>query len=290
MSIDKLQEKIRRLKNPLAIDFDVLPEHIPFDVLEAAGNVCVAYKVFCKNLLSGLKDTVPAVRFHFSTFALMGPEGLEVMESLLSYAREQGYYVLLDGIEALSLQNATRAAQLLLLSDRWHFDGLILSAYIGSDALRPYTEKLKETGKDLFVVARTSNKSAVEVQDLLFGTRLVHMAMADIVNRFAESSVGKSGYSNVALMAAASSADCLRNLRGRFKHVFLLLDGCDYPNANAKNCSLAFDKLGHGAMAIAGLSVIAAWQLENEPAEYVSLAVQSAERLKKNLNRYVTIL
>lgn len=291
MSIDKLQEKIRKLKNPLAVDFSVLPQQIPPYILEAAGSFSGAYKQFCKELLEGLKNTVPAVRFDFNAFALLGCEGLVILEEVLSCAKAYGYYVLLDGVEALSAQSAARAAQMLFSEDcKWHFDGLILTAYIGSDGIRPYAEKLKAAGKDIFVVARTANRTAPETQDLLTGSRLAHMAKTDIINRFAEPLVSRCGYSQVAVVAAASSADSLRALRSKYKSLFLLLDGCDYPNANAKNCSFAFDKLGHGAVACAGLSVTAAWMEEEDPSDYIACAVRAAERMKKNLTRYVTVL
>ena len=114
------------------------------------------------------------------------------------------------------------------------------------------------------------------------------MAKADIVNRFTQPLITRCGYSQIAVMAGASSADSLRTLREKYKDIFILVDGCDYPNANAKNCSFAFDKLGHGAAACAGLSVLSAWQ-ETE-GDCVDLAVQAAQRLKKNLTRYITIL
>ena len=83
----------------------------------------------------------------------------------------------------------------------------------------------------------------------------------------------------------------MRNLRTAYKSMFMLLDGYDYPNANAKNCSNAFDKLGHGAAAIAGTSITAAWQEQPADArEFVALAVEAAQRMKKNLLRYITIL
>lgn len=291
MSIDKLQEKIRKMKNPLAVDFGVLPVHIPPYILEASGNFLTAYQQFCKALLEGLKSTVPAVRFDFGMFALQGGEGLEVLEDLLKCAKACGYYVLLDGIDALSAQSVDRAARLLLVQEcRWYFDGLIVTAYIGSDGIRPYAEKLKDSGKDLFVVARTANRTAPETQDLLTGSRLAHIAKTDIINRFAEPLIGRFGYSQIAVMAAASSADSLRTLRAKYKYLFLLLDGSDYPNANAKNCSFAFDKLGHGAVACVGLSVTAAWMEEKESSDYVACAVRAAERMKKNLTRYVTVL
>lgn len=291
MSIDKLQDKIRKLKCPLAVDLSVLPEHIPPHVLEAAGDFPRAYKQFCKELLEGLRESVPAVRFNFSSFALLGSEGLDVLEELLDLSKKLGYYILLDGAELLSARNLTFAADLLFdRNGKWYFDGLIVTAYTGSDAIRPYVSKLPDSDKDLFVVARTSNKTAAEIQDLLSGSRLTHTAMAEVVNRYAASTVGRCGYSNVAVMAAASAPDSLRALRAKFKNIFLLLDGCDYPTANAKYCSYAFDKLGHGALACAGLSVTAAWQDELEPTEYVACAVRSVERLKKNFSRYVTVL
>lgn len=291
MSIDKLQEKIRKMKCPLAVDFGILPSHMPQFLLDEEVDFVSAYKRFCMELLTGLKDTVPAVRFDFGAFALLGTAGLNALESILKHAKSNGYYVLLDGVEALSAQSAERAAS-ILFSDEcpWCFDGLIIPGYIGSDGIRPYVDRLKQQNKSLFIVARTSNKSAPETLDLLTGTRLAHVAKTDIVNRFAQNQIGRCGYSQVAIMAAASSADSLRTLRTKFKSIFLLLDGCDYPNANAKNCSNAFDSLGHGALACAGTSVTAAWQEMQQPENYVELALQSAQRHKKNLLRYITVL
>ena len=117
------------------------------------------------------------------------------------------------------------------------------------------------------------------------------MAAADIVYRFCEPLVGRSGYSQVAAIGPASVADVLKKLRTRYKSLFLLLDGYDYPNSNAKNCSFAFDKLGHGAIACAGSSITQAWNTDtSDSTDYVQCAVQAAERMKKNILRYITIL
>lgn len=292
MAIDKLQGMIRKMKNPSVVDFSVDISQIPPHILEEEPNSIFAYDRFCTELMDALKDKVPAVRFQLGRFSLLGAEGLVLLQRLTGYAKELGYYVFLDGPESLSPQAAALAAQ-SLFDDLclFAFDGLILSAYAGSDVLKPYVQKLKSSGKDLFVVLRTANKSAAELQDLLTGSRLVHMAAADIVNRLCEPLVGRSGYSQVAAVAPASVADILKKTRAKYKNLFLLLDGYDYANANAKNCSYAFDKLGHGAIACAGSSVVAAWQpAQNNGTEYVLCAVEAAERMKKNLLRYITIL
>ncbi len=292
MSIDSLQEKIRKMKNPMVVNFSGLKSCVPPHVLENSQSIPAACAEFCKCLLKTLSTIVPAVRFSFQNFALMGSDGLNVLTELLIEAKRLGYYVLLDGPESLSEQDAIWAAKSLFCKDSpWAFDGLVVSSYIGSDGIRPYEENMKKCEKDLFAVVRTSNRTAPELQDLLSGSRLVHMAYADIVNRLAPDHLGRCGYSCVGVLAGASSADSLRLLRSKYKQMFLLLDGCDYPNANAKNCSFAFDSLGHGAAACAGFSIIGAWQQEQtDGTDYLQQAEAAAQRLKKNLNRYVTIL
>lgn len=291
MAVDRLQEKIRKLKNPLVVDFTMLPKHIPQQIHDVSEDFCDGYCKYSKELLLALKETVPAVRFDMGFMALLGTKGLDILTELLRFARKQGYYVFLQTSEALSQLSAIHAAENLFDANcPFCFDGLIVAGYIGGDGIAPYVDRLKQTGKDLFVAARTANRSASMTQDILSGSRLAHMVKTDIVNRYSQDLIGRSGYSQVALLAAASSPDSLRNIRTKYKSLFLLLDGLDYPNANAKNCSYAFDNLGHGAIACAGLSVTAAWGEDDECEEYIASAVRAAERAKKNLNRYISIL
>ena len=291
MSIDVLQAKIRKRKNPSVIDFTVRLEDMPPHLLEEEGCKTKAYGRFCRELVDALKDTVPAVRFSFDVFALLGCEGLTLLKSLLQEAGELGYYVLLDAPQILSPWAADRVAEALFDAGEFACDGLLVSPYIGSDAIKPFLPYCKDNEKDLFVVVRSPNKSAVELQDLLTGSRHVYTAAAEIVNRFGEQIIGKSGYSRICAAASAGSADGLRNLRMKHNRMFLLVDGLDYPSANAKNCSFAFDRFGHGAIVCAGPSVTAAWKdAESDGTNYTELALQAAERMKKNITRYVTIL
>ncbi len=288
MSVDMLQEKIRKTKNPSVVIFDLLTDHIPPQLLEGAGPV-QAYEKLSTDILSALKGYVGAVRFGFGSFALSGTEGLQVLSRLLLKAKRQGFYVLLDAPETLSAPAAANAAQILGAQDSiYPCDGLVIPTYLGSDILKAYLP-LCSQGKTLFPVVRTANRSAPEIQDLLTGGRLVHTALADIVSRQGESMVGKCGYSYVGAVASASAADSLRALRGKYARLFLLLDGYDYPNANAKNCSYAFDRLGHGAAACAGASIVAAWK-ESGSSDYGAAALEAAARMKKNLTRYITVL
>ena len=288
MSMDILQEKIRKTKNPSVLELALPVSDLPPQFARNAEG----FAHFCRALLEGMKGFIPAVRVSFSAFALMGHDGLYHLSETLKYAAEQGYYVLLDAPEVLSPASAKITADAIFGEGSvYPCDGLVISGYLGSDIIKPFLPYCKKGKKDLFVVARTANKSAPELQDLLAGTRLVHAAAADHVNRYGADTAGKFGYTNVGILAAASSAESLRSLRMKYPKLFLLLDGYDYPNANAKNCSNAFDKYGHGAAACGGTGITCAWKAaESDGADFLDHARAAAERMKKNLTRYVTVL
>ncbi len=287
MSVDTLQEKIRKSKNPTMLELCISKEDVPPQIMSEEGSVSAAVARYSRELLSGLKDTVSAVRISFTAFAVLGAEGMAALVDTLGYAKKLGYYVALEAPELLSPKAASLAADNLF---SWPCDGLIISGYAGSDVIKPFLNYSKEQKKDLFVVARTANKSAPELQDLLSGGRLVHAAAADHVNRYGADTAGKFGYTRVGIVAGASAAQSLKELRAKYPKLFILVDGADYPNANAKNCANAFDKFGHGAACCVGSAICNAWQQAEEGIAPIEAAVAAAERMKKNFNRYLTIL
>lgn len=292
MSMDVLQEKIRKTKNPSVLEINLAASELPGHLQEEEGSAGKAYARFCHELLEHLKGTVPAVRLSFTSFALLGHDGLYQLSQTLQKAAELGYYVIMDAPELLSPGAAANAAAMVCGDDSLYpCDALVISGYLGSDVIKPFLPYCKKGKKDLFVVTRTANKSAPELQDLLAGSRNVHTAAADHVNRYGQDTVGKFGYAQVGILAAASAAQSLQNLRIKYSRLFLLIDGYDYPNANAKNCSHAFDKFGHGAAACGGRGITCAWkENDSDGTDYLDHAKAAAERMKKNLTRYVSVL
>ena len=291
MSIDRLQSKIRKMKCPFVLDFQLDKTLIPPHILEEENTFMKAYCRYATELMEALRDAVPAVRFHFSEFALHGSDGVSALTSVLGCASKLGYYVLVNAPVALSAQQAANHAEILMGdTHQWQFDGLVISQFIGTDAIKPYAALQKNFNKGLFAIVRTGNKSGPEMQDLITGGRLVHMAQADLVHRIAEPSLGRSGFCTLGVMAAANSVTSLQDLRRKFKYLFILIDGFDVANANAKNCAAAFDKLGHGAAICVGSSITGAWKEEKSGVLFADAARQAIERINRNMSRYITVL
>ena len=70
MAVDTLQEKIRKMKNPTILELCLDPKEIPPVLMPEGTAVVLAYEEYAKALLHRLKETVPAVRFNFLSFAV----------------------------------------------------------------------------------------------------------------------------------------------------------------------------------------------------------------------------
>lgn len=291
MSIDHLQNKIRKTKNPSVLEIQLDYAQIPPCYLPEEAPIS-RFREYVLSILARLRGFIPAVRFGFSSFAVAGMGGLRVLAELLKAAAGMDYYVILDAPEILSVSSAQLIADGLFgEASEFSCNAAVVSSYMGSDGWKPFLPYCENKDKEIFVVVRTGNKSAPELQDLLSGARIVHAVAADHVNRYGGQCAGKTGYSGVSVMASASSMESLRSLRSKYSRLFLLVDGYDYPSANAKNCAAAFDKLGHGAAVCAGASITRAWSNDSaDPENYLECAMAAAERIKKNLGRYVTVL
>ena len=290
--MDRLHEKIRKLKNPIVLDMTVRKEMLPPHLLTQEGNYLRAYGRFCLELMEGLRREIVGVRYSYSLFSLFGTEGLSWLSRLCSKADSLGFYVLLDMPDIKNQTQAEIFTQLIMDEQfPWFFDGIVVSAYIGSDGYTGFVPQLKEKGKDLFVLLRTPNKSAAQIQDLMTGGRLVHTAMADQLIRAAREVMGRCGYAHVGCVAAGASSGSLQQLRSKYKELFILVDGYEIPTVNTKSCALAFDHLGHGAAICASHYITSAWSSEGlDGAEYVQAAQRAVMKMKTNIARYITIL
>lgn len=158
-----------------------------------------AYGRFCRELLEGLRDVVPAVKVQSACFDVLGSAGTAAMQEILAYARDLGYYVLLDSMRGDVTDIAQRCAQAVFGTveeagpgyQPYPCDAITVNGYLGGDSIKPFLPYCRDGGKSLFILVKTSNRSSVEVQDLLSGGRLVHTAMADLVNRWGGGALGQ---------------------------------------------------------------------------------------------------
>ena len=307
MSIDVLQERIRKLKCPIMVGLDpylpILPRHIVRDAFDEYGQTlrgaAEAYYRFCTELLDRISPIVPAVKLQSACFEALGADGINQMQRISKYAKELGYYVLMDSMRGDVGSVAEIYAQAVFGSvsvgetahQLYSCDGLTVNGYLGSDGIKPFLPYCKHDGKNVFILLKTSNKSSREVQDLLSGDRVVYTAMADLAMRWGSDLFGKNGYSEIGAVVGATFPQTMKLLREKYDRLFFVVPGYGAQGGTAKNVQFAFDRFGHGAIVAASRSIICAWQKDGGDGEnYLDCAEEAALKMKADIGKYVVIL
>lgn len=301
MSMELLQQKICEKKTPALVAFDLTPELLPPTVWSGGDGAALAaaYEQWGGAVLEALADAVPAVKFHPVYFERLGSRGLDVLRTLCAKARGLGYYVLLetDRCEQSAVAELTARMYFGPLTpsresweEPWPVDGLYIGGYTGSDGVKPYLSYCKALNKSLFVMGRTANKSAREVQDLISGDRVVHGAVADLAIRWSVGMEDGSGFSRVGVTVSPRSDEEAAELRRRYERLFFLICGRTIQSSSLKHITKAFNKYGRGAVVEITDGVLNAWQKAGEGKDPLEAVRQAGKKLREELGRHVMVM
>ena len=304
--INKLVKKIQQTNAPIVVGLDptmkLVPEHIQKkayaefgETLEGAGEAIWQYN---KAIIDATYDLIPAVKPQIAMYEQFGLEGLKAFHKTVEYCKEKDLIVIGDikrgdigsTSEAYAIGHLGQVQVGNTMCRGFAEDFVTVNPYLGSDGVKPFMKVCKEEKKGIIVLVKTSNPSSGEFQDRLIadaGNRPLYEIVGEQVAKWGEELMGDS-YSYVGAVVGATYPEQGKVLRKIMPKTFILVPGYGAQGGNAKNVQFAFDRFGHGAVACASESVIAAWKDEGKDA--TAAAVEAAERMKKNLTRYVAVM
>jgi orotidine-5'-phosphate decarboxylase len=307
MSFEVLQEKIRKLNNATVAGLDARVEYVPPYILEkyiaqygetrrAAAEAI--YEFDC-GLMDALCDIVPAVKPQAAYFEMLGWEGMEVLERVIRYAKEKGFYVIADikrgdiGTTATAYAEGWLGTTLVGSTQCPGFDAdcVTLNGYMGSDAIKPFLKECQHNDKALFALVHTSNGSSVELQDKECQGKQVYTVMGDLVAQWGgEEDLDKFGYNAVGAVMGATYPEDIQAMRAQLPHTFFLVPGYGAQGGTASDVSYAFDSQGHGAIVNSSRGIMCAWKKTGgDGHDYQEAARASAIAMRDDLNTYTKI-
>lgn len=234
--------------------------------VEAAGGACVA------------------VKLQLACFERLGAPGWRALERVSAIARDAGLLVIGDGKRGDVPVTARAYAQALVgaTPGPWGpVQGLGVDAFtanplIGRDSLKPLVEAAEEAGAGLFVLVRTSNPGAGEIQDS--GEEPLHERLAALVDELGRDRLGSSGLSLVGAVAGATRPELLERLRELMPRAIFLLPGVGAQGGRVEDLGAAFRPHPAAGLVTASRSILSAHEERGgDPAE---AAAATAEELR----------
>ncbi|MCB9898054.1 MAG: orotidine-5'-phosphate decarboxylase [Planctomycetes bacterium] len=232
-------------------DLSRMPSRITTDHarLRTRDAAAAAILSFNEQVLDAITPFACAVKPQIAFYERFGPPGLECYERTVALAHGRGLLVIGDIKRGDIGSTAQAYADGHLGSESRHADAITVNPYLGSDSVRPFLAAVREHGSGLFVLVRTSNPSAAELQDqTLREGHPLHEQVAALVERWGNESRGTSGYSSVGAVVGATAPERLARLRELLPHAWLLLPGVGAQGASADDVRAAFDGSGLGAV------------------------------------------
>ncbi len=280
---DKLLAAIEEKGSPVCVGLDPVYERLPepFQQPDVTSRRRIeAIRNFCRQALEIVAPIVAAVKPQIAYFEACGPRGVELYFDLVRRARELGLMVIGD-VKRGDIGSTARAYAAAHLDVPDAPDAITVNPYLGADGIAPFVEAASDGGKGVFVLVRTSNPSAVSIQDFADadGKKFYeHVAGQVAAIGAADGLVGERGYSCVGAVVGATYPDEARRLREIMPQQIFLVPGYGAQGASADDCAASFKPDGTGAIVNASRSILYA----HERREYAGMdwkqAIEQAAR------------
>ena len=194
---DRLCEAVRSRKTSLVVGLDPVYSRLPTaikshremnDEFDADAAVDAIFD-FCTQTMRIIAPMIPAVKINVAFFEKYLWEGIETYYALITEADDLGLEVIGDvkrgdiGHTAELYASAhLENPELAGLEDTLAPDAITINGYTGADGIEPFAEMATKQGKGIFVLVRTSNPSAAEIQDFTDADGLaMYERVADVV-------------------------------------------------------------------------------------------------------------
>jgi orotidine-5'-phosphate decarboxylase len=148
--ITKLLNASRKNRSLLCVGLDPDPDRMP----------AVGILAFNKAIIDATSDLVCAYKPNLAFYEALGIDGLKALQETIEYI--PSHIPVIGDAKRNDIGNTADAyAKALFL--RFGFDATTINPYLGYDAVEPFTNYNE---KGIFILCRTSNKGAVDFQDI----------------------------------------------------------------------------------------------------------------------------
>jgi orotidine-5'-phosphate decarboxylase len=243
---ERLAAAVAARRSQVVLGLDPDPSRVP-------GGASAAER-FCRQVIDAAAPFCVAAKPQLACFERFGADGWKAFEAVASAASDAGLLVIADAKRGDIDASARAYADAFL---REPIDALTVNPMLGGDAVGPFLDAAIAGGRGLFVLVRTSNPGAADLQDLdLADGRLWHEAVADLVAVWGASTVGPAGLSSVGAVVGATVPERLAAVRERMPAQPFLLPGVGAQGGRPEHLGPAFGGHQAGALVSASRSII----------------------------------
>ena len=256
---EKFASASTRNQSMLCVGLDPQPDRLPISDVRA----------FCRAIIHATEDLVCAYKPQAAFFEALGPDGWQILQDVIADVPAE-IPVLLDAKRGDVPHTAQAYADACF--DVLGADAVTVNPYLGADAVHPFLARPDRTA---FILCRTSNAGAPDIQDLLVDGEPLYLRVAALAREWS------APHNNAGLVVGATYPSELAAVRKRCPRMPLLLPGVGAQQGDLRAAVQAgLDADGGGILVGASRSVLYA----SSGSDFAGAARAEAQRLRDAIN------
>lgn len=281
MIIDKLYDSVKK-RGHVCLGLDTALDYIPKEFLNKFQSMEDALFNFNKEIIDATHDEVACFKVQIAYYEACGIKGLLAYKKTLEYIRSRGALVIAD-IKRGDIANTAEMYAKAHFQGDFESDFVTLSPYMGMDSIEPYLSYVKNEEKGLFVLVRTSNKGAEDIQYLKSGEKRVYNIIGERLHKVGQDFLGECGYSSIGGVVGCTHIEEGIELREKLKNMFFLIPGYGAQGGTAEDVAL-YLKEGNGGVVNSSRGILLAYKKhENGEAYFERFAREEVLRMKSEI-------
>lgn len=205
----QLDERVRKTGSLLCVGIDPRPEELAEPTASAARD-------YSMRMIEATSDIAAAYKPNTAFFEAFGPEGWQALKEVVA-AVPADIPVILDSKRGDISSTAEAYARSAF--ENLNGGGITLNPYLGYDSIQPF---LKDPNRGVFLLCKTSNPGAVDLQDLHLAGEHMPLRLFEKVALLAQD--WNTG-DNIGLVVGATQVEALHCVRELVPNMWILAPG-----------------------------------------------------------------
>lgn len=233
MIVDRLYEAVKE-KGFVCVGLDSHLDYIPNYIKQKHEKISDVIFEYNKTIIDVTSDIVAIYKPQIAYYEANGLEGLIAYQRTLRYLKEKGLLSIGD-VKRGDIASTAKEYAKAHFKGEFEADFITLNPYMGMDSITPYLDYLKTGEKGVFVLLRTSNEGAKDIECLDYNGEALYFKVGDELKKFADELTSECGYSPLGFVVGATHSEEAKKIRERYKNIFFLLPGYGAQGAKAED-------------------------------------------------------
>lgn len=233
MIVDRLYEAVKE-KGFVCVGLDSHLDYIPNYIKQKHEKISDVIFEYNKTIIDATSDIVAIYKPQIAYYEANGLEGLIAYQRTLRYLKEKGLLSIGD-VKRGDIASTAKEYAKAHFKGEFEADFITLNPYMGMDSITPYLDYLKIGEKGVFVLLRTSNEGAKDIECLDYNGEALYFKVGDELKKFADELTSECGYSPLGFVVGATHSEEAKKIRERYKNIFFLLPGYGAQGAKSED-------------------------------------------------------